>query len=179
MALRGVGLAAQLYQAPPTNPAPGVFGGGGGLTSFGEYDMFVAKLNGSDRSEQWARAFGGSFDVRAPYTLACDPAGDIHVGGDFSGTLGMDGTLLSSSAHLGGLERRLRQPYRPLNLRRSTRRLLAQSRWTYRREGADASRFAGATTACGQPRPARTNLPGRLPVSASSRSITSPPTMVA
>ena len=72
------------------------------LTSAGEWDVFVSKLNSSG-DLVWARTFGGIFTDIA-YSLAVDGAGNVHTVGRFQDTVDFDpgaGTtnLASAGSH--------------------------------------------------------------------------------
>jgi len=69
--------------------------GTGVQTALGGSDMFVLKLGG-DGSLVWGRVFGGATDESAT-AVAVDPAGQVLVGGSFSGTLSLGGNQLTSA----------------------------------------------------------------------------------
>jgi hypothetical protein len=62
---------------------------GGGLTSRGRHDIWLAALAGSDGAPRWVRQIGGAGNeiVR---TLAVDPSRDIVLGGQFGGEVPPD-----------------------------------------------------------------------------------------
>jgi hypothetical protein len=69
--------------------------GGGGLTSGGGSDIFVAKY-ASDGSYLWAKRFGGtSSDI--PKAVAVDGSGNVAVAGYFQGTVNFGGGTLTSA----------------------------------------------------------------------------------
>jgi hypothetical protein len=71
--------------------------GGGPLTSEGNADLFVAKLDASG-NYLWARRFGdGSFQVANG--IALDDTGNIYITGSFLGTLDFGGGLLVSAGN--------------------------------------------------------------------------------
>jgi hypothetical protein len=69
--------------------------GGGGLTSAGGRDMFVAKFSATGQ-HLWSKRFGGTGndDVRG---VAVDAAGDVLLTGQFLGTINFGGTNLTSA----------------------------------------------------------------------------------
>ena len=69
--------------------------GGGGLTSAGLRDIFVAKYSPLGL-HLWSARFGGSGDD-VVYSLAVDPAGDLAVAGKFQGSVGFGGAVLTSA----------------------------------------------------------------------------------
>jgi hypothetical protein len=73
--------------------------GGGGLTSTGGQDAFVAKLD-SNGNFLWARRVGGAVDD-VSWGIAFDPTGNVLVTGYYNGTTILDGRPLES---FGGLD---------------------------------------------------------------------------
>lgn len=69
------------------------------LTSFGNDDIFIAKLNNAG-AWQWSKQFGASY-IDDGNGLTLDPLGNIYATGCFSGTVAFGSTTLSSS---GGTE---------------------------------------------------------------------------
>ncbi len=59
--------------------------GGGALPTFGNYDVFLAKLSPS-LGHLWSHGFGSSGSESAP-ALALDPAGYVAAGGHFQSTM--------------------------------------------------------------------------------------------
>ncbi len=69
--------------------------GGGGLTSAGDYDVFVAKYSAAGYY-QWSRRFGGTnWDYSTG--IATDSLGNLFVVGEFQGTASFGGGVLSSA----------------------------------------------------------------------------------
>jgi hypothetical protein len=69
--------------------------GGGGLTSAGSSDFFVARYNGAG-DHVWSKRFGGTgFD--AAEDVAVDDSGNVYVTGSFSGTIDLGGGPLVSN----------------------------------------------------------------------------------
>jgi hypothetical protein len=69
------------------------------LTSFGNLDVYVTKLNSSG-AIQWAKALGGA-QADSGYAIAVDGSGNVYTTGDFGGTADFDpgsGTENISSA---------------------------------------------------------------------------------
>src|SRR5689334_19755511 len=62
------------------NPGAGIFN----LTSSGDYDVFILKLD-SGGSFRWAKAMGGAAFDRC-FSLALDASGNIYSTGQFTGT---------------------------------------------------------------------------------------------
>lgn len=69
--------------------------GGAPLTSSGSYDVFVAKLAGSDGAHRWSRRFG-SGGAEYGHALALDSHGNVIVAGYFSGEIDFGGGVLRS-----------------------------------------------------------------------------------
>ncbi len=65
------------------------------LTSFGNYDAFVAKYD-SNGAFQWAKSAGGTLDDRAQ-SISTDAGGNCFVTGFFSGTFNIGTTTLTSN----------------------------------------------------------------------------------
>lgn len=63
-------------------------GGGGEITSNGNDDIFIYKLN-ADGSFGWVRGFGGS-NIDEGWSIATDSASNVYVTGFFSGTVDFD-----------------------------------------------------------------------------------------
>jgi len=63
-------------------------GGTSDLTSAGETEIFVSKLNASG-SFLWAKSFGGT-GVDLGYSIAVDSSGNVYTTGYFSGTVDFD-----------------------------------------------------------------------------------------
>jgi Domain of unknown function (DUF4347)/Bacterial Ig-like domain/Beta-propeller repeat len=65
------------------------------LTSNGNEDIFVTKLN-SDGSVAWAQNFGGSnYDIG--YSIATDSSGNVYTTGSFNGSVTFGSTTLTST----------------------------------------------------------------------------------
>jgi hypothetical protein len=60
------------------------------VSSVGMADVFVAKLSGTSGSVLQARTWGG-VDNEVPLALAVDGSGNVLVGGEFAGTMGLSG----------------------------------------------------------------------------------------
>jgi hypothetical protein len=73
--------------------------GGPTMTSAGGDDLFVAKLDG-DGSHLSSKRFGDS-NIQRATALAVDSDGNVGLGGEFTGTLGLGGPLLQTA---GGLD---------------------------------------------------------------------------
>jgi len=69
--------------------------GGGGLTSAGMRDVFVAKYS-STGQHLWSKRFGSSGDD-VGYGLAVDSVGDVVLSGKFQGSISFGGTALTSA----------------------------------------------------------------------------------
>lgn len=76
--------------------------GGGALVSAGDYDVFVAKLDG-DGNEIWSKRFGdavwqGTYPGPGRTSVAADAAGNVYLTGTFRGTMdfGPGGSLVST-----------------------------------------------------------------------------------
>lgn len=69
--------------------------GGGPLTSAGSWDIFVAKLAGTDGSHLWSKRFGDA-DYDVGYSVAADGNGDVLLAGNFSGTVDFGGGPMTS-----------------------------------------------------------------------------------
>ena len=69
--------------------------GGATLASAGGYDAFVAKLAG-DGQPLWAKRFGDA-ETQFGNAVALLPDGSVAVGGQFSGTLDLGGSVLTSA----------------------------------------------------------------------------------
>lgn len=69
--------------------------GGSALAAQGDYDVFVAKLQGSNGAHVWSRAFGG---ISSEYgqAIAIDPTGNVAIAGYFSGSVDLGGGALSA-----------------------------------------------------------------------------------
>jgi hypothetical protein len=65
------------------------------LTSHGEDDIYVVKLNSSTGNVIWAKRFGGTF-LDSVFGVAVDGASDIYVGGNFAGSVDFGGGALTS-----------------------------------------------------------------------------------
>ena len=90
----GVDAAGNVF-ADGTFTGPTSFGGetltpAGGVAS----DVFVAKVDPNGQTV-WARTFGGP-DPDFGNTLGLDAAGNLYLGGSFSGTLDIPGAMLHS-----------------------------------------------------------------------------------
>ena len=74
------------------------FGEAGSITSQGDYDIFLAKLNSSG-TFQWATSVGDTGDDNAGWmqSLAVDSAGNSYVTGQIQGTVSIAGTTLTSA----------------------------------------------------------------------------------
>ena len=59
--------------------------GAGNVTSAGDYDVFVTKLNAAG-AHQWTTTFGGT-NTDISYGVAVDGSGNVHVVGHFDGTV--------------------------------------------------------------------------------------------
>jgi len=68
--------------------------GGGVLTSAGESDGFVGKLDANGQ-HVWSKSFGG-LDYTAPYFIRSDSLGNVFVVGEFHGTFDIGGGPLSN-----------------------------------------------------------------------------------
>lgn len=68
--------------------------GGGALVCAGTTDIFVARFNGSG-AHQWSQRFGdgtvGGVPPQVGESIAADAAGNVYLGGDFSGTVNFGG----------------------------------------------------------------------------------------
>jgi hypothetical protein len=69
--------------------------GGGGLTSSGMRDVFVAKYSATGQ-HLWSKRFGSTGD-EVGYGLAVDSAGDVVLSGKFQGSVSFGGTALTSA----------------------------------------------------------------------------------
>jgi hypothetical protein len=69
--------------------------GGGGLTSVGGKDVFVAKFSSSG-THLWSKRFGGTSND-FPGGIAVDGAGDVAISGRFQGTINFGGGNLTSA----------------------------------------------------------------------------------
>jgi hypothetical protein len=69
--------------------------GGGPLSSAGDSDIFVAKLDSAGKL-LWSKSFGDT-SADAGYGVAVDASGAIFVGGGFQGTVNFGGAPLTSS----------------------------------------------------------------------------------
>ncbi len=58
-------------------------------------DAFVAKINGATRQWQWAQRLGGNTYENNNSSLALDAAGNIYVGGTFTGTIRLGSSVLT------------------------------------------------------------------------------------
>jgi hypothetical protein len=70
--------------------------GGQPLTSVGSYDIFVAKLRGSNGGHQWSHRFGGLGNEDGA-DVAIDESGNIALIGSFTGTVDFGGPALTSN----------------------------------------------------------------------------------
>ncbi|HMJ71303.1 MAG TPA: gliding motility-associated C-terminal domain-containing protein [Cyclobacteriaceae bacterium] len=90
-------VAGYFLQTGDFDPGPGVFN----LTSAGSWDTFILKLD-PDGDFLWAKRIGGIptlGDISS--TIATDAAGNVYVGGSFTGAVDMDpgtGTTTVTSA---------------------------------------------------------------------------------
>jgi hypothetical protein len=74
--------------------------GGGALTSAGEEDVFVAKLDSSGK-HVWSKRFGDAA-VQTPTSIAANAAGTVVVAGEFDGAIDFGlGPLTGSGGPLG------------------------------------------------------------------------------
>ena len=82
------------------DPGAGTFN----LTSAGDYDIFISKLDSSGNFV-WAKSLGGTgYDVS--YGIALDSGGNVYTTGSFSGTVDFDpgaGTFNLTSAGTGDI----------------------------------------------------------------------------
>ncbi len=62
------------------------FGAGVNATAVGGSDAFVTKLNSSG-AHQWTTTFGGNDGNDSVYGVAVDGSGNVHVAGEFQGTV--------------------------------------------------------------------------------------------
>ena len=69
--------------------------GGGDLTSAGSFDIFVVQL-GAGGAHLWSQRFGG-FSSETGLAVTADSAGNVVVGGHFSGTVDFGGGPLTSA----------------------------------------------------------------------------------
>jgi hypothetical protein len=69
--------------------------GGGALTSAGDRDVFVAKLDGNGQ-HVWSKGYGDS-DFQLAWNLAVDASGHIAVVGEFYGSIDFGGGALTSA----------------------------------------------------------------------------------
>jgi hypothetical protein len=68
--------------------------GGGGFTSSGLWDGFVAAYDGAG-NYRWSRSFGSGFDDHA-WDVAITPDGDVAVSGEFGGSADVGGGTMTS-----------------------------------------------------------------------------------
>jgi len=73
--------------------------GGGGLTSAGNYDMFVAKFDGVTGAHTWSKRFGSANDDRA-LGIAADSAGNVVLTGRSDAAIDFGGGLVPSNGSL-------------------------------------------------------------------------------
>lgn len=97
----GVGIVAD---ESGNSYVTGIFGntiyfGSISLTSYGNDDIFIAKLDASGNWE-WSKQFGSSY-IDDGNGIAIDPSGNLYCTGAFSGSVDFGSTTLSSS---GGTE---------------------------------------------------------------------------
>jgi len=72
--------------------------GAGNVTSASSNDVFVTKLNSSG-AHQWTTTFGGTSDDYG-WGVAVDGSGNVHVSGDFAGTVNFGaGNVTSAGSH--------------------------------------------------------------------------------
>ena len=71
--------------------------GGGALPSHGGTDIAVGKLS-PDGSHRWSHSYG-DFDMQYLTHVAADPAGNVILGGYFTGTLDFGHAMVSSTGH--------------------------------------------------------------------------------
>jgi gliding motility-associated-like protein len=76
--------SGQFYGTQDFDPGSGIFN----LTSAGDFDVFITKLDASGNFV-WAKAIGGALKDNS-YGLALDPTGNIYVTGSFNGTSDFD-----------------------------------------------------------------------------------------
>ena len=84
-----------VYLAGAFSSATANFDGNLALTNEGGQDAFLARYDGTG-GLQWVRQLGGAQDARAN-GLALDGAGNAYVVGEFTGTLQLPGTNLSTT----------------------------------------------------------------------------------
>jgi hypothetical protein len=83
--------------------------GGGGLTSAGGQDIFLAKYS-SAGAHLWSKRFGSTDTLMTTESLECgrslavDSNGDVVVGGSFMGTVDFGGGSMTSAGDLGYLD---------------------------------------------------------------------------
>jgi fibronectin type 3 domain-containing protein len=70
---------------------------GGGLTSAGGYDIFLAKLRGSDGAVLWAKRFGGT-GADEGAALDLDSNGNVFITGQFFGTVDFGGGSVTNAS---------------------------------------------------------------------------------
>jgi lambda repressor-like predicted transcriptional regulator len=70
--------------------------GGGGLTSAGGLDIFVAKFSGANGSHVWSKRFGDTNNDQC-FSVAVDGSGNVLVPGFFQGTVDFGGGGLTSA----------------------------------------------------------------------------------
>jgi hypothetical protein len=73
--------------------------GGGALTSSGDGDVYVAKLDPAG-GHIWSKRFGSPVGFEQAYGVAVDSAGNIFVTGQFDGTLNFGGGPLTANGAL-------------------------------------------------------------------------------
>ncbi len=72
--------------------------GAGNVTSAGDYDVFVTKLNSSG-AHQWTTTFGGTGDDFGE-SVAVDGSGNVHVTGYFEGTVNFGAGNVTSAGNV-------------------------------------------------------------------------------
>ena len=81
----GVYFTGHYYGTADFDPGPGI----GNLTSAGQQDAFVSKLD-TNGNLIWAKSVGGSWNYDNSYSIALDKKGDIYATGSFYGTVDFD-----------------------------------------------------------------------------------------
>ena len=71
--------------------------GGGGLTSAGDRDIYVAMI-GSDGAHQWSTRFGDAA-YQTAFSVAVDVSSNVIVAGHFDGTIDFGGGTLTSAGN--------------------------------------------------------------------------------
>jgi hypothetical protein len=77
-------LATSFNGTFDADPGPGV----SNVTSAGQFDVFICKLNAAG-DFQWAKRWGAAFND-AIYEIKTDAAGNVYTGGSFGGTVDFD-----------------------------------------------------------------------------------------